>query len=71
MALNWRVMKAHDILCELLVYAATFSDVSDDSESEILESDTDVLTISSRKQSQPFPLSRNRFNFIWQAWHLQ
>jgi hypothetical protein len=30
-------MKDHDILCEL--YAATFSDFSNDSESEILESD--------------------------------
>jgi hypothetical protein len=57
-----------DILCEL--HAATCSDVADDSESEILESDSDIPTISSRKQSQPCPLSRNRFDFIWQAWHL-
>jgi hypothetical protein len=44
--------------------------VSDDSESEILESDSDVPTIISRKQSQPCPLRRNCFNFIWQAWHV-
>jgi hypothetical protein len=61
-------MKDHNILCEL--YAATCSDVSDDSESEILESNSDVPTSSSRKQSQPCPLSRNCFDFIWQAWHL-
>jgi hypothetical protein len=61
-------MKGHDILCEL--YAGTCSDVSDDSEYEILESDSDVPEINSRKQSQPCPLSRNRFDFIWQAWHL-
>jgi hypothetical protein len=46
------------------------SHVSDDSESEILDSDSDIPTISSCKQSQPCPLSRNCFDFIWQAWHL-
>jgi hypothetical protein len=37
-------MKDHDILCEF--YAATFSDVSEDSESEILEIDSEGPTIS-------------------------
>jgi hypothetical protein len=43
--------------------------VSDDIESETLESDSGVPTISSPEQSQPCPLNRNRFDFIWPAWH--
>jgi len=38
-------------LCEL--YADTCSDVSSNSDNEILDSDSDVPTISSRKQLQP------------------
>ena len=38
MALDRRVLKEGDILCEL--YADTCSDVSDDSEGEFLDSDT-------------------------------
>jgi hypothetical protein len=41
-------MKDNDILSEL--YADTFSDVSDDSETEILDNDSDIPTTSSRKQ---------------------
>jgi hypothetical protein len=37
-------MTDKDILCEL--YADIFSDVSDDGESEIFDSDSDVPTIS-------------------------
>ena len=48
MALNRRVLKEGDILCEL--FADTFSDVSDNSESEFLDSDSDVPTASSHKQ---------------------
>ena len=48
MALNRRVLKEDDILCEL--YADTFSDVSDNSQGEIL--DSDVPTASSHKQFQ-------------------
>jgi hypothetical protein len=43
-----------DILCKLS--ADKCSDVSDDSESEILESDSDVPTTTSSKESQHFPL---------------
>jgi len=50
MALDRRVLKEGDILCEL--YADTCSDVSDDSEGEFLDSDTDVPTASSHKQLQ-------------------
>jgi len=39
MALDRRVLKEGDILCEL--YADTCSDVFDDSESEFLDSDSD------------------------------
>ena len=49
MALDRRVLKEGDILCEL--YADTCSDVSDDSEGEFL--DSDVPTASSHKQFQP------------------
>jgi hypothetical protein len=51
MALNRRVLKEGDILCEL--YADTCSDVSDDSEGEFLESDSDFPTASAHKQFQP------------------
>jgi hypothetical protein len=44
-------LKEGDILCEL--YADTCSDVSDDSEGEFLDSDSDVPTASSHKQFQP------------------
>jgi hypothetical protein len=47
-------MKDDNILCELC--ADTCSDLSDDSESEILESDSDVPTTISRKESRHFPL---------------
>jgi len=53
MALDRRVLKEGDILCEL--YADTCSAVSDDSEGEFLDSDSDsdVPTASSHKQLQP------------------
>jgi hypothetical protein len=47
MALDKRVSKEGDILSEL--YADTCSDVSDDSEGEFLDSDSDVPTTSSHK----------------------
>jgi hypothetical protein len=48
MALDRRVLKESDILCEL--YADTCSDVSDDSKGEFL--DSDVPTTSSHQQFQ-------------------
>jgi hypothetical protein len=53
MALDRRVLKEGDILCEL--YANTCSDVSDNCEAEFLDSDSDsdVPTASSHKQLQP------------------
>jgi hypothetical protein len=53
MALDRRVLKEGDILCEL--YADTCSDVSDDSEGEFLDSDSDsdVPTATAHKQFQP------------------
>jgi hypothetical protein len=48
MALNKRVLKQGNILCEL--YADTCSDVSDDSEGEFLDSDVPIT--SSHKQFQ-------------------
>jgi hypothetical protein len=51
MALDRRVLKEGNILCEL--YADTCSDVSEDSEGEFLDSDSDVPTASSHKQFQP------------------
>jgi hypothetical protein len=48
MALDRRVLKEGNILCEL--YADTCSDVSDDSEGEFL--DSDIPTASSHKQFQ-------------------
>jgi hypothetical protein len=51
MALDRRVLKEGDILCGL--YADTCSDVSDYSEGEFLDSDSDVPTASSHKQFQP------------------
>jgi hypothetical protein len=48
MALCKSVMRDDNILCEL--YAHTHSDVSDDCETEILDSHSDVPTTSSRKQ---------------------
>jgi hypothetical protein len=50
MALDRRVLKEGDILSEL--YADTSSDVSDNSEGEFLDSDSDVPTTSSHKQFQ-------------------
>jgi hypothetical protein len=50
MALCRNVLQEDDILCEL--YADTCSDVSDYSDSESLDSDSDVPTTSSRKQLQ-------------------
>jgi hypothetical protein len=51
MALDRRVLKEGDILCEL--YTDTCSDVSEESEGEFLDSDSDVPTDSSHKQFQP------------------
>jgi len=50
MALRRNILQEDDILCEL--YADTHSDVSDYSDNESLESDSDVPTTSSHKQSQ-------------------
>jgi hypothetical protein len=50
MALDRRVLKEGDILCEL--YADTCSDISNDGEREFLDSDSDVPTASSHKQFQ-------------------
>jgi hypothetical protein len=50
MALDRRVLKEGGILSEL--YADTCSDVSDDSEGEFLDSDSDVPTTGSHKQFQ-------------------
>jgi hypothetical protein len=50
MTLDRRVLKEGDTLCEL--YADTCSDVSDDSEGEFLDSDSDVPTASSHKKFQ-------------------
>jgi len=47
MALRRSVLKEDNILCEL--YADTCSDVSDKSDNEILDSDSDVPTTRSRK----------------------
>jgi len=74
MALCRNVLQEDNILCEL--YADTRSDVSDYSDNESLDSDSDVPTTSSREQlwstgdptiSTPiFPhtKSRNRFESI-------
>jgi len=51
MALSRIVLIKDDILYEL--YTVTWSNVSDDSDNNILDSDSDVPTISSRKQLQP------------------
>jgi len=48
MALCRNVLQEDDILCEL--YADTHSDVSDYSDNESLDSDSEVPTTSSRKQ---------------------
>jgi len=48
LALRRSVLKEDDILCVL--YVDTRSDVSDNSENEILDSDSDVPTASSHKQ---------------------
>jgi len=48
MALHRNVLEEDDILCEL--YVDTRSNVSDYSDNESLDSDSDVLTTSSRKQ---------------------
>jgi hypothetical protein len=47
-ALHRNVLQEDDILCEL--YADTHSDVSYYTDNEILDSDSDVSAISSRKQ---------------------
>ena len=49
--LHSSVLKEEDILCEL--YADPCSDVSDNSENEILDSDSNVPTTSLRKQLWP------------------
>ena len=49
--LHRSVLKVDNILCEL--YADTCSDVSNDSDNEILDSNSDVPTTSLRKQLQP------------------
>jgi len=51
MALCRSVPKQDNILCEL--YAYTCSDVSNNSEREILDSDSDVPATSSHKQLRP------------------
>ena len=48
MALRKNVLQEDDILCEL--YVDTRSDVSDNSDNESLDSDSDVSATSSRKQ---------------------
>jgi len=48
MALRRNVLQEDDILCEL--YAGTHSDVSDYSDSDSLDSDSDIPIISSHKQ---------------------
>jgi len=48
MALCRNVLQEDDILCEL--YADTRSDVSDYSDNESLDGDSDISTISSHKQ---------------------
>ena len=57
MVLRRNVLEEEDILCEL--YVNTRSDVSDNSDNENLDSDSDVPTTSSRKQlrSSTRPLS--------------
>jgi hypothetical protein len=50
MALDRTVLKEGDILCEL--YADTCSDVSDDSEDDFLDSDSDFPAASSHKRFQ-------------------
>jgi hypothetical protein len=50
MALRRNVLEEDDILCDL--YVDTRSDVSDFRDNESLDSDSDVLTTSSRKQLQ-------------------
>ena len=50
MALRRNVLQEDDILCEL--YADTRSDVSDYTDNESLDSDSDVPTTSSHKQLQ-------------------
>jgi len=51
MALHRSVPKEDDILCEL--YADTRFVVSDNSDNEILDSDSDITTTSSCKQLLP------------------
>ena len=52
MVLRRNVLQEDDILCEK--YADTHSDVSDYSDNESLDSDSDVPTTSSHKQPQYF-----------------
>jgi len=51
MVLHRSVLKEDNILCEL--YADTCSDVSNYSDNEILDSDSDVPTTSLHKQLRP------------------
>ena len=74
MALHRNVLQDSNILCEL--YADTRSDVSDYSDNESLDSDSDVPTTSSHKQlrsstgpltpqfSHPFFLTSTKIIFI-------
>jgi hypothetical protein len=57
MALRGDVLEEDDILCDL--YVDTHSDVSDYSDNECLDSDSDVLTTSLHTQlrSSPGPLT--------------
>jgi hypothetical protein len=48
MALRWNVLQEDDILCEL--YVDTRSDISDYSDNESLDSNSDIPTTSSHKQ---------------------
>jgi hypothetical protein len=48
MALSRNVVQEDDVLCEL--FADTHSDVSDYSDNESMDSDSDVLVTSSHKQ---------------------
>jgi hypothetical protein len=53
MALHRSVMKDVGFSCEL--YVDTYSDVSDDCETEISDSDSYILTASSRKECDIVP----------------
>jgi hypothetical protein len=65
MALLRNVLQEGNILGEL--YADTRSDVSDYSDNESMDSDGNVPTISTRIFT--YSMSRNSFEYLWQAWH--